>query len=50
MHIHIHIYIYINIYWYFWREILLVFSAVVITGISGGSYYWYLGAFISWLR
>ena len=28
-------------YLYFRREILLVFSAVIITGICGGKYYWY---------
>jgi len=29
------------IYWYFRRGILLVWSAVIITGIVGGNYYWY---------
>jgi len=29
------------IYWYHRREILLVFSAVVFTGMVGGYYYWY---------
>ena len=30
----------INIYWYVRREILLVFSAVIVTGIFGGKYDW----------
>ena len=42
------------IYWYFRREILLVLSAVIITGIFGGNitgmvggnYYWYCRAAI----
>ena len=40
-YIYIYIYEYRNIYRYFRREILLVFSAVIITGIFGGKYYWY---------
>ena len=45
--IYIYIYIYrererereIEIHWYFLREILLVFSAVIVTGKVGGNYY-----------
>ena len=29
------------IYWYLRREILLVFAAVIVTGMVGGKYYWY---------
>ena len=37
-----YLYKYMRIY-FFRQEILLVFSALIITGISGGNYYWYCG-------